>query len=264
MTMRVCQVRVMTTFINPKILVIDIETLMGQAFIWRMYDEVTNINMLIKPTTILSWAAKWVDGEYVYFDSIKNNTREGMMENLWHLLDEAEVVIGWNSNRFDIRHINAEFMELGFSPPSPYRKVDLLQHVRRQAKFMSNKLDYIAQVLGLGRKLDHEGVGLWFRCLEDDEEAWQTMEAYNIQDVELTEQVFHRVRPWLPYTINRSIEGGVCCSECGSTNLQSRGTRAKKTQTRLYDRFRCNDCGSWIQSVSSRKNVSAVMKKEAM
>lgn len=250
----------MVSGVNSKLLVIDCETIMGEAYIWRMFEEVSNIDMLIKPTRIISWAAKFVGSNYTYFDSVQRNTREGMLENLWHLLDEADVVIGWNSNRFDIRHINAEFMELGLGPPSPYRKVDLQQHIRRQAKFMSNKLDYIAQTLGLGHKLPHEGLGLWFKCMAGDRKAWKTMEEYNIQDVELTEEVFHRVRAWLPYTVNRSIMEGHVCPECGSKHLQSRGVR--RTATRVYDRWHCQECGSWSQSVSSKKGLAATLKKE--
>lgn len=254
--------RAMTQSTNSGILVLDIETMMGEAYIWRMWEEVRNIEMLVEPVTILSWAAKWAGDEHAYFDSVHRNTREGMMENMWNMLDEAEVVVGWNSNRFDLRHINAEFMELGFGPPSPYRKVDLQQHVRRQAKFMSNKLDYVADRLGLGRKLEHEGLGMWKKCLAGDKEAWTTMEEYNIYDVELTEQVFHRLRPWLPYTINQSIENGHVCPECGGTHLHARGVR--KTATRAYDRWHCQTCDTWSQSASARKDMKATLKKEAL
>lgn len=252
----------MASSMKSKILVIDVETRMGEAYIWRMWEEVRNIEMITKPVTILSWAAKWVDEEHTFFDSVHRNTREGMLENLWKLLDEAEVVVGWNSNRFDLRHINAEFLEMGFGPPSPYRKVDLQQHLRRQMKFMSNKLDYVAQILGLGRKLEHEGLGLWIKCLAGNKQAWATMEEYNIHDVELTEQVFHKVRAWLPYTVNQSIEGGHCCPECGNVDLQARGVR--RTLTRLYDRWWCSACDTWSQSVSARKDKKATLKKEAL
>lgn len=247
---------------NSRILVLDVETMMGKAYIWRMYEEVTNINMLLEPVTLLSWAAKFVGEDHTYFDSVQRNTREGMLENLWHLLDEADVVVGWNSNKFDLRHINAEFAEIGLGPPSPYRKVDLLQHVRRHMKFMSNKLEYVAQTLGIGSKKEHEGLGLWIKCAAGDKQAWATMEEYNIQDVWLTEDMFHRVRPWLPYTVNQSIEGGHCCTECGSTDLESRGVRP--SATRLYDRWYCRTCGTWSQSVSARKDKKATLKKETL
>jgi len=252
----------MTLFTKPKTLILDIETMMGKAHLWRMYEEVSNLSMLIEPVTILCWAAKWADEDYTYFDSVHRNSREGMLENLWHLLDEADVVVGWNSNRFDLRHINAEFFLMGMGPPSPYKKLDLQKSLAKNMKFMSNKLDYVADAQGIGRKLEHGGLDLWFKCQSGDKKAWQTMEEYNIHDVELTEEVYFRSLPWLPQTVNRSILEGHVCPECGSTNLQSRGHRY--TATRVYDRWFCKDCGSWHQSVSSRKGVAATLKKEAI
>lgn len=246
---------------SPKILVIDIETKAGKGYIWRMFDEVRNIEMLIEPTAMLSWAAKWVGEDYTYFDSIHRNDKEGMLENMWKLLDEADVVVGWNSNRFDIRHINAAFVEAGMPPPSPYAKLDLLATVKSKMSFMSNKLDYVSGVLGIGHKLPHSGWSLWEGCRAGDKQSWATMEEYNIQDVELTEQMYEKLRPWLPVKFNRSIEAGHVCPECGGTHLHSKGVR--RTPTMLYDRWHCVSCGSWSQSVSARKDKRATLKKEA-
>lgn len=250
----------MTQSTKPRTLILDIETMLGKAYIWRMFEEVSNIGMLLEPTTILSWAAKWEGDDYTFFDSVQRNSREGMLENLWNLLDEADVVVGFNSNRFDLRHINAEFFELGLGPPSPYKKLDLQHSLRRNMKFMSNKLDYLAQLLGLGRKLEHEGLGLWLRCKDGDAEAWRTMEEYNVHDVELTEELYIYSKPWLPQAFNRSILEGHVCPECGGKHLHSKGPRY--TATRAYDRWHCQECGSWSQSVSSKKGVAAVLKKE--
>lgn len=252
----------MTLFTKPKTLILDIETMMGKAHLWRMYEEVSNISMLIEPVTILCWAAKWAGEDYTYFDSVQRNSREGMLENLWHLLDEADAVVGWNSNRFDLRYINAEFFLTGMGPPSPYKKLDLQKSLAKNMKFMSNKLDYVADALGIGRKLEHEGMGLWFKCQQGDKDAWKTMEEYNIHDVELTEEVYFRSLPWLPQAVNRSILEGHVCPECGSSHLHSRGVR--HTATRVYDRWHCQECGSWSQSVSSKKGLAATLKKETI
>src|SRR3546814_6332122 len=40
------------------------------------------------------------------------------------LLDEADVVIGQNSDRFDLPTINGRALVAGLKPPSPYKTVD--------------------------------------------------------------------------------------------------------------------------------------------
>lgn len=243
-----------------RILVVDIETLMGEAYIWRMWEEVRNIEMLTKPVTILSWAAKWVGEDYTYFDSVQRNSREDMMQNLWDLMDEAEVVVGWNSNRFDIRLINAEFAQLGMAPPSPYKKLDLQVQVRKHMSFMSNKLDYVAQALGLGRKLEHEGLPLWIKCLDGDRKAWTTMQEYNEQDVILTEKVYDRLLPWLPQVL--PPKHGMTCT-CGSTHIQERGYA--KTVANLYKRYQCQGCGAWLKSIiAEKRDKKGVLRKEPL
>lgn len=252
----------MTQSTDEKVLVLDIETSPNLAWVWQLFDVNVGLNQLVKSGGILSWAAKYVGDENVYFDAVWRNDKESMMLNLWHMLDEAAAVVGWNSNRFDIRHINAEFAQLGMGPPSPYKKIDLMQVVRRHMKFPSNKLDYVSQALGVGRKLETGGFELWTDVMAGNKKAQQLMQAYNEQDVLLTEEVYHKLRPWIQPAINKSIKLGHVCPECGSKHLQARGYR--DTATRRYQRFQCNGCGSWSQSVASEKEPKAVLKKETL
>jgi uncharacterized protein YprB with RNaseH-like and TPR domain len=120
-----------------------------------------------------------------------------MVSTAHALLDLADVVMTWNGRKFDIPHLNREFLGLGFSPPSPYQQIDLYQVVKKNFLFPSNKLQYVSQALGLDGKVAHEGHGLWVACMEGDPEAWALMERYNKQDVWMLEEIYGRVQPWI-------------------------------------------------------------------
>jgi DNA-directed RNA polymerase subunit RPC12/RpoP len=109
-----------------------------------------------------------------------------------------------------------------------------------------NKLDYIAQYLGIGSKIEHEGFSLWTKCMGGDPEAWNRMRDYNAHDVEILEAVYLKMRAWDKMHPNVSLvyqeTGESRCVCCGSKNIANIG---KNTYTSVfaYESFRCMDCG---------------------
>jgi hypothetical protein len=175
-----------------------------------------------------------------------------MLERIYEMLEEADAVIHYNGTKFDIPTLNKEFLLHDMTPPAPYKQIDLLRTARSQFRFPSNKLDYIAQSLGLGKKVKHIGHELWIKCMNDDDEAWKMMEEYNKQDVVLLEKVYDKLKAWVKGHPNHGVyEGGVCCTNCGSTKYQRRGWAY--TQANKYQRFSCNDCGTWFRG--ARNNL---------
>ena len=162
------------------------------------------------------------------------------------MLDEAEVVIAQNGDQFDIKMINTEFIKHKMKPPSPYITIDTLKAARRAFRFPSNKLDDLGDQLEEGRKLEHEGKGLWKKCLEGDLRAWSKMKRYNRQDVLLLERVYKRFLPWLR-SASQIVKTGINCVRCGSAKMLSQGTR-KRASGIVYQQFQCGSCGGW-QSV---------------
>ena len=62
--------------------------------------------------------------------------------------------------------------------------------------FPSNKLDYVAQKLGVGAKVKHSGFKLWIKCMAGDKKAWAEMKKYQIQDVNLLVDLYYELLPW--------------------------------------------------------------------
>jgi len=180
-----------------------------------------------------------------------------MLNDLHALMDEADVVCGWNSASFDHKHIKREFLEAGMLPPSPTKDLDLMRVVKSQFRFPSNKLDYVSQKLGVGAKVKHSGFDLWIKCMAGDSKAWKEMKVYQEQDVNLLVDLYEILRPWIKnhpsMPLHNMAEDG--CVVCGSLKLQKRGY--ERTSSAVYQRLCCTECGKWMRSSKSEFSSSA-------
>lgn len=161
---------------SMKVLALDIETRPNMALVWDLWQRGVSPAAVTEATAMLSWAAKWIKpkGKTV-FKSVYHNTHDEMIRAMWELLDEADAVVHYNGQKFDIPYINMEFVRLGLGPASPFKQVDLLKVVRKNFNFPSNKLVYVAKEFGLEGKIEHEGFPLWIKCMNGDADAWERM-----------------------------------------------------------------------------------------
>lgn len=245
-----------------KILALDIETSPNLAYVWGLWKQNVAINQIAETGKTLCWSAKWVGKKEVLFEGANKTTFNEMLNKLWGLLDEADAVVHYNGQKFDIPTINKEFVQLGWEPPSPYKQIDLYQVVKKQFKFASNKLDFVAQQLGLGAKVEHKGMELWRGCMAGNKADWKVMEEYNKQDVVLVEDLYNYVLPWITNHPNRALYSGSdrpVCPNCGSEHVVKKGLAYTKTQH--YQRMKCVDCGTNIRErftnvpKNRRKNI---------
>lgn len=229
-----------------KILLLDIECAPNLATVWGIWQQNIALNQLLESSYTLCYAAKWYGEKKIMFDSVYKTDRKAMLKSIHKLMDEADAIVHYNGNRFDIPMLNKEFLEAGMPPPSPAKHIDLLQTSRSKFRFVSNKLDYIAQRLGLGKKTAHEGHELWLKVMNNDKSAWKRMEEYNRNDVVLLEKVYDKFKGWISNHPNHNhfSEERVCPS-CASHKVQQRGY-AVLTGGK-YPRFQCQQCGSWFR-----------------
>ena len=179
-----------------KILLLDIETTPMQVYAWGLWDQNIGIDQIIKSSEMLCFGARWLGQKKVIFKSSYHDGKQAMLEELHKLMEEADVLVGWNSAAFDHKHINREFLEAGMTPPSPTKDLDLMSVVKSNFLFPSNKLDYVAQKLGVGAKVKHSGFSLWIRCMDGDKKAWDEMKKYQVQDVNLLVDLYDILNPW--------------------------------------------------------------------
>ena len=178
------------------ILLLDIETKPIKAYVWGLWDQNVYIDQIIEPTEMLCFGARWLGQKKVTFKSVHHDGKKAMLEELHRMMDKADVLVGWNSASFDHKHINREFIENGLMPPSPVKDLDLMSVTKANFAFPSNKLDYVAQRLGVGSKVKHSGFQLWLDCMAGDDKAWREMKKYQLQDVNLLADLYYELLPW--------------------------------------------------------------------
>jgi DNA polymerase elongation subunit (family B) len=237
-----------------KILYYDIETAPNLSYVWGHFEQ--NVIDHEREWYMLCVSYRWegdkkarvcslVDFSEAYAKDPENDYH--VVKKLWDLIDEADIVVAHNGDRFDMRKANARFVWHGLGPTSPVKQIDTLKVARRYFMFNSNKLDSLGQHLGLGRKVSTGGFETWAGCMRGDNKSWNLMAKYAKQDVDLLREVYLKLRPWMTNHPNLNVYDGTSnCPTCGSENLQKRGQR--HTQVATYQQYLCNDCGSWSRS----------------
>lgn len=237
-----------------KTLLLDIETAPSKGYIWSLWSEVRSTEFLESHWYILCWCAKWLNDKKFYCESLpKYNLYKINPDNdieilkpLWKLLNEADIVICHNGNKFDRRKINTRFLYNKITPPSPYKMIDTLQSARNIFAFTSNRLNDLGQFLGVGGKIETHGFKLWRGCLNKDKKSWDLMVKYCRRDVQLLEYIYLKLRPYIfnhPNVTLDNIKSNSSCPKCGSSKLVKEGF--VYTYSSKYQRFSCKDCGGW-------------------
>lgn len=241
-----------------KILFLDTENSPNVSYTWGKYEQ--DVIDFKKEWFMMSFAYRWMGEKKTKVKCLPDygtfDNDFGLISDLWDLLDEADVVVGHNIDRFDVRKINARLLFHGFKPPKPFKTVDTLKLARKHFMLNSNKLNDLAKYLNVGNKIDTGGFSLWLQCMSGDTAAWKKMCEYNRKDVDLLIGVYEELKIWHPTHPNINIlnenldENCQHCPTCGSSNLQRRGTYVTKLSK--AQRYQCQDCGAWSRGTLSR------------
>jgi len=206
----------------PKVLTWDIETSPAIVYSWGLFGQDHSVSQIIEPSRVLCFAAKWLDKKSTEFYSGFHTSREDMIAQAWRLLDEADIVVSYNGIGFDTKHMNREFLLAGLGPVSPFVDIDLLRINRANFKFLSNKLGYVTEAVGLPTKLETGGMELWKQVLANDPAAWAKFKQYNIRDVVVTEKLYLLLAQggWIKGVHAGLFNGNMTtCHSCGSSDL---------------------------------------------
>lgn len=246
------------------VLEIDIETAPNVAYVWSLFDQNVPIDRLVAPGYTLCFAARWQGQRKILFHSVWTDGPKAMIRAAWDLLDAADMLVHYNGKKFDVPTLNREFVLMGMVPPSNYHEVDLYHTVKRRFRFASNKLDFVAQQLGLGAKVKHKGMQLWRDVMAGNAAAQRTMERYNKGDVLLLSRLYKKMQPWIYNHPNRGLWiedlSEPACRNCGSTNVKKNGS--EKRFTLSYERYKCKDCGANLRSrlsIERKRNTNILV-----
>lgn len=225
-----------------KILILDIETKPAQAYIWRAYGEQNiGVEQIIDPGSIICVGAKWMGSKETFLFSDWEHGHVPMLAAIHSMMEEADAVITYNGDKFDLPKLQGEFLFYGFKPTGPLTSIDVVKVVRKFGYFV-NRLAFIGPFLGVGAKIKHEGFDLWIKVMAGDERAQRRMAKYCKQDVKLLEKLYLKVRPFIKNHPHMGLKKHEC-GACGSNHVQSRGYR--RTKSFKIQKLQCQDCGSW-------------------
>lgn len=246
---------------KTRVLFFDIETMAKKIYAWGDY-EVNSIETA-QHWYMLSFAWKWLGEKQTYVKGLpdykgykKDTTNDKLLvQDLWKLFDEADVIVAHNGKSFDIKKSNARFAKHGMQPPSPYKIIDTKIVAKSYFKFDSNKLDSLGDYFGIGRKINTGGFALWLGCEAGDKKSWDKMKRYNRYDVILLEKVYKHMMPFMRNHPNVALMDGNLrhCPNCGGSNLIRQGYHY--TRTTATQQYQCKDCHSWHSSPSETKQI---------
>lgn len=232
-----------------RILFFDIETSYNVSATWSIGRKVfIPHDMLLTPRKIMAICYMWdtdKKAKVLYWD-MQQNDKE-LLKKFSRIYASANVVVGHNSDRFDIRRINDRLINHNLAPLAAVPSIDTLKLARKIGDFNSYKLDYLGQYLGYGAKIKTD-FSWWKRIVENnDRKVLKDMGKYGCRDVELDRKIFHRLRPYSKLPVHFGVMQGkhkwTSCRECAGSHLQKRGPYV--TLNGMRQRFQCMDCGTW-------------------
>ena len=234
--------------IKPKRLFYDIETSYNIVKAWRVgYNLSLQPEDIIKERAIITIAYKWEGEDDVTVLSWNKGCDKKIIEDFVKVMSEADEMVGHNLDRYDTKFIMGRALKHGIPALPKYQSTDTLKLAKKHFMLNSNKLDYIAQYLGIGHKTKHRGMPMWDDIiLRNDPKALEEMIEYNVQDVFLTEQVYHKLMEYsLPKVNHASKQTGDkhTCPQCGSDHAELHKTyiSGSGVKTRLMG---CKSCST--------------------
>lgn len=250
---------------KPKIIVWDVETSHIVTKQWSLWDKYTSIDNIVEDWYMICAAYKELGKKRVSAVSVLDDPARfeldhkddyHVIEHMHEVLSGADAIIHHYGDAFDIKKFNARAIYHGFGPLPNIIQIDTKKIASAKFKFTSNKLDYLGEYLGVGRKIPTDNA-LWLRCEDGERKAIKEMVKYNKQDVQLLEDVYEILKPFAPARLNLNhFSSGMVCPTCGSEHL----IRHKRRLTRAgaMIQVQCQDCGSY-SSYPESKNGSRGM-----
>lgn len=240
-----------------KRLILDIEVTPDEVYVWETGWKVTipYVN-IIEERKIIMIGWKWEGERQTHCEVWDGEDDYELLKRFAPVLEQADVVIGHNSTRFDLPWIRTRAAHHRIPIIPILKEYDTFQVAKRVFKFNSNALGYIAPFLGIGQKIKTD-YQLWRDVKAGDEKALARMVRYCKNDVKMTEQVYHIIENYGPLKTHEGVvmgRGKESCPRCGSLHTQYRGTATRKNEQKFVvsavgykrQRLQCQECGKWF------------------
>ena len=232
---------------EPRVLIMDVESSLAQFASFGPINPYIVDKFMIQDFNILTIAWSWFGEDNIYVDSVPSSRMwddKSLILRVKKVIESADIVVGHNWDKFDQKKIQGRAMANDIGPILFPPSVDTLKVAKKVFSLTYNKLDYIAKLLGVSRKMQVEG-DLWMRILRGDATALDRMATYNMQDVEVQSEVYAALLPFIDNHPNMTAilkSKDLLCRNCGSSHLIKHGEYVSNTGR--YQRYKCQTCGS--------------------
>ena len=248
---------------NPKVVLWDLETLPNAQEVYKRLPSIgawPGRTLKAELQTIMCFGYKVLDGESQSINSWDYgdvSDDSALVSMAYDILHDADEIVTHNGKSFDLRHLNTRLVHYGMPPLPKIQHVDTKQVAKSHLSLYSNSLDNVAQFFGVGEKIHWANKwNTWYKFAfnEDTKADRELMDKYCKMDVDVLEQVYLKLRPFINSNVNRNqFTDGKVCPTCGSDNIMKNGTRRTKTKT--YQRYLCQSCGSTSRSDNKDENL---------
>lgn len=229
-----------------KRLFFDIETSPNIVYSWRIgYNLNITPENIIDERKIICISYKWESDEKIHtLTWDKNQCDKKMLKEFISVANQADELIAHNGDRFDIKWIRTRCIYHRIPMFPNYKTLDTLKKAKSGFNFNSNKLDYIAQYLGVGAKVKHSGFDMWKGVMNNDKTALSEMVHYCEGDIIVLEDVFLTMQSYIKQNthagvLNNNLKYSCPCCSSEQITLLKNNVTAMGTIKRLIE---CNDC----------------------
>lgn len=181
-----------------KRLFIDIEVSPNLVYSWRIGNKINlSIENIVQERAIICVSYKFQGESTVHTLTWRKGDDKELLQKLAKIMNSADELIAHNGDQFDIKWIRARCIYHGIALKEKFNTIDTLKLAKNNFNFNSNKLTYVSQFLGLGKKLD-TNYDLWKKVISNDMKALMEMVVYCEQDINLLEKVYNKLQEYSP------------------------------------------------------------------
>lgn len=166
---------------------------------------------------------------------------------LHKVMSDADILLGQNSDNFDIKMANYFFLMNDLEPIPPTKSLDTKKIAKRYFRFANNTLDNLGEEMGVGGKTKVKHSDIWQDCfINGDKKMWKLMNTYCENDVRITTEIYLKMRGFMRNHPNLARLSGEfdSCPGCGGFNYRVRAYRY--TNVSRYHQYSCNECGIYF------------------
>lgn len=234
---------------------IDIETSPHVAFTWSLGPKVSiPYEFLIEEGKVITITYKFEGDKKCTTLTWNPKTQDDsqMLKKFVTVINKCKVILGQNSDNFDIKTLNWRLNLLNLTPMAELVTLDTLKLSRNSFRAPSHKQDHRAKQYGFGGKIKMTFQD-WKDTIDNKPGALEKMCKYNVKDVEDMQKMFWKELPYyksLPISLAKLVgKDRTFCPRCADKRQRKYDIYCTKWNNKL--RFKCNNCNHiWKDSRS--------------